>query len=481
MRPAVGILVALFLLGPSAAGDDATILDRTGSGVVPVNDEKLVRIRGVEGEIILQGGEQGSIEFGSTSLGKSGETVPITLATDGAAFTLDPPAGQAIVKSRLRVVVPPGMRVLVEADNAAINAAQMDSDLAVRGSRLRLEASGMSRRVDAEITGGVVRVQGAAQGLALKGSDLEAVLAGISGPAVLRLTGGSARLSSLQAGLQGEFVRTRVGTDTILGPVDLRFQAGTAQLARLRDGGQIVAAGCRLVLSEIAGDLAVTSDSEVQFSDSRATIRIENTAGNVTGMRNEGVVEVTTHRAAVSLTQIGGRLNVSGDGLDVKLQDIGASIAVVTHGSNIFVEGSSSVNIDNNGGDVTVKRSEALIEVKSRNGRVHLLEMRGPVNVDAAGELVEVEFLALSQEQDSRILNDGGAVTVRFIGGDSRIEAVSRFGRVESFLPGVKAGKDDTSAQGVVGGGSSRTLIVKASGDVQLVGPEGAVQTGQTP
>ena len=99
--------------------------------------------------------------------------------------------------------------------------------------------------------------------------------------------------------------------------------------------------------------------------------------------------------------------------------------------------------------------------------------MRGPVNVEADGDLVEVELASVTAEHDSRIVNDGGEVTVRFLGGDSTVDAVSRFGRVDSSLDRrLPSRKDESTAQGVSGGGSNRVVVIKASGDVHLLGTD---------
>jgi hypothetical protein len=234
-------------------------------------------------------------------------------------------------------------------------------------------------------------------------------------------------------------------------------------------------------LTRAAGEVAVTSDSDVRFSECRASLRIENESGGVTGLRSDGIVEITTHKAAVDLTQIMGRLRIAGDELEVNAQSIGAAMSVHTRSSNITVEGSSSVNVENDRGNVVIRRSEALIEVKSEGGEVHLLDMKGPLHVDAAGDVVEVEWSSLGADGDSRISNDAGDVIARFGSADCRVDAISRFGRVESSLPGLRVQKDETAAQGIVGGGGARTIVIRASGYVHLQGAEGVDTQGQAP
>ena len=78
----------------------------------------------------------------------------------------------------------------------------------------------------------------------------------------------------------------------------------------------------------------------------------------------------------------------------------------------------------------------------------------------------------------------GGDVTVRFPpAGDSRVEATSRMARIESSLAKVLVMEGGESAQGVVGDGGRelRTVFIKASGEVKLLGPDAPASSGETP
>jgi DUF4097 and DUF4098 domain-containing protein YvlB len=373
------------------------------------------------------------------------------------------------------------MRIVLEVENATVHAQQLDAEVSLRGRQVKLDAAGLMRRAEFDAEGGAIGIQGASDGVTIAGHNVDVALENVAGRTALRLNGGSAKLTGLQSGLEGEFVRTRVAMNTITGGVNLRIQEGKAQLTALRDGGQISVTGCPLVVDQAGGELSVTSDSDVQFTDCRATLHIDNTSGGVRGLRNDGVVELTTHKASVSLEQINGQLRISGDELDVKLVNIGAAVSVTTQSSNISIDGAAAVTIENDRGNISVKRSEAPISIKSQNGDVELLDMHGPVAVDAAGQHVEVQWTATPPDKDSRITNDGGDVTVKFAGGDCRVSATSKYGRVDSNLPGVRVVKNETTAQGIVGGGGARTVIVTATGDVHLAGPDTDDTSGQAP
>jgi hypothetical protein len=234
--------------------------------------------------------------------------------------------------------------------------------------------------------------------------------------------------------------------------------------------------------------MSIVSDSQVQFNGCTGTLHIENSAGSVVGVKHDGVVEVTTHGAQVALGQIQGQLRIAGDGLDVKLQQIRASVGVLTRSSNVTVElASEAVTVENDGGDVTIKNADGQIDLKARGGRVQIAKARGPVTVQADNEEVDVEWDVLPSAADSKITNEGGSVTVRFPpAGDTRIDATSRNGRIENALAKVVVDPDGGAAQGVANGGGSdlKTVTILASGDVRLLGtdaPAAEDTSGQAP
>jgi hypothetical protein len=486
LRAVVGIVAVLAIVRPCSAADEATLLDETGSGVVPVNGETGLRVRALEGEIILQRGPAGEVEFRSTTPDAEGAEVSVALWTDGEAFRIEPPKGRQSIRARLILSIPPGMRVRLDVEKSAIRASGIESDLAVFGRQLSVDAQGLPRSVLCEIEGGSVNIQSVARAVTVRGRDLDVLLSAISGRAELRLTGGTAKLTGLGSGVLGDFTGTSVGIDTVSDAVSLRFLKGTAEVARLQDGGDIVLAGCQLRLEQVAGALSVTSDSAVRFDNCRASLHIENSAGPVTGVKNDGTLDVTTHNAQVALAQIQGQLRITGDNLAVKLEQIAAIVGVLTRMSGVALDvATAAVTVETDGGDVTISRTDAQVDVKTRGGNVYMTHLRGPITVESDGELVDVAWDVLSSAADSRITNEGGDVTVRFPpAGDSRIDVVSRINRIENGLPNVLVAEDGGSAQGVAvskSGQDLKTLYVKASGEVRLLGSDAADQSGQAP
>ncbi len=478
-----GIALLLAVIRPGSAADDATLLDVTGAGIVAVNAETLLQVRAVEGEISIRPGVAGELQFQSTSIDKEGEEVPVALWTDGGAFRIEPPEGQATVRTRLSLSIPAGTGVRLDLEDAAVNADGLDGNLAVHGRKIRLQASRLLQSAEIEIEGGGVSVKNAAKGVTIVGRDLDVALDNVAGPASLRLNGGTAKLSGLLSGLGGNFTGTGVTIDAISGTVTLRFLKGSARIAGLRDGGEMTLSGCPLRLEKVAGAISIASDSEVKFSDCQASIRVENSAGAVKGISNEGALEVTTYRAEVALAHVGGQLRISGDELDVKLENIRAALGVFTRSSKVSLEGASAaVTVENDLGDVTIKRAAGEVEIKTRYGDVRLQEMQGPVTVQADGAHVEVEWTVVSTGKDSRITNEGGDVTVRFpAAGGCKVDAKSRIGRIDSDLPKVAVHEEGGSAQGIVGNGGPKTVFIEASGDVHLLGAGVPEQSGQAP
>jgi hypothetical protein len=467
--------LALTIMRPCARAEEARLLDEAGAGVVAVNTETRVRVDGIEGQLSLARGAAGELEFRSEAIDKEGVEVPVALRTDGETFRFEPPQGRATIPARLSLSIPPGMRIRLELEGAKIIVLGVDGELAAVGRQLRVEAQNLLKPALFEVEGGEVKVYGATKGVTIRGRDLDVVLERISGRTDLRLKGGTAKLTGLQSGLQGDFTGTSVAIDTIIDSASARFDKGKAQITRLRDGGDFVLTGCPLRLAETGGNVSVTSDGPVQFSDCKASLHIENSAGAIVGVRHDGRLEITTHGAQVALGQIQGQLRVAGDRLDVRLEQIGATVFVVTTASSVSLDvATGAVTVENDGGDVTVKRTDGSLDLKARGGNVHLEKLRGPVTVQADGDQVDVDWEVLPSSADSKIVNDGGSVTVRFpLVGDSRVEATSR-SRIENNLSKVVVEEDGGSAQGVVGGGGSglKTILIQAAGDVTLLGPE---------
>lgn len=485
MLSGAGFMLALAAHPPASAADEATLLDEIGSGIVPVNGEILLRVDGVEGEVILQPGAESEIQFQSTSMeqGKEEDEVPVAIWSDDGAFRIAPPRGQAAVRTRLRVSIPARMRARLDLENATVSVGSLGGELAVHGRKIHVDAVGLLKPADFEIELGAVRVQGAAKGVKILGRDLEVVLDGISGWTDLRLSGGTAKLTGLLSGLKGHFTATRVAIDTISGTVNLRFIDGSAEIARLRDGGEVALSGCPLRMEELSGTISVESDSDVRFDDCKASVRVENSGGAVKGLRNEGMIDVTTQGAPVTFAHTVGRLRVAGDGLDVQLENIGAELSVTTRSSRVLLDrASATVTIASIDGDVTIKRASGQVVVKTQRGDVSLSDMEGPLSVEAEGPHVEVAWTAIGGESDSHIRNEGGDVTVRLpAASDCRIEATSTYGRVESNLPTVRILQEGGSAQGVVGRGGQRTVFIQASEDVHILGADVLNPSGQAP
>lgn len=110
------------------------------------------------------------------------------------------------------------------------------------------------------------------------------------------------------------------------------------------------------------------------------------------------------------------------------------------------------------------------MSVVSRNGTVRLTQLGGPINVEANGERVEVVWKTLNQTADSFIHNEGGDVFVGFPGqGGCKVEAFSRFGRIETDLPDLEVSSDGNRASGILNARSRPTVRVESEGSIELV------------
>jgi len=224
-------------------------------------------------------------------------------------------------------------------------------------------------------------------------------------------------------------------------------------------------------LRECKGELTIETDDEVQFNETEASLHVNNWGGSVRGSGNTGLVEIKTEGAQVLVEKIQGPLRVQGDRLELSASEVAGEVLVYVTSSTVEVDGAAAGTVvENEFGDVTVRRSKQEVRVTSRNGDVRVLEHNGTVEVDAEGPAVEVSWSSVGRDKDSRIENASGDVTLRFPpNGSCRIEARSNFGRIETDLPDVRISDDGNAAAGMLGRGTRPTVHVLSEGDLYLM------------
>ncbi len=182
------------------------------------------------------------------------------------------------------------------------------------------------------------------------------------------------------------------------------------------------------------GDLTVTSDSTVEFTNMNASMRFEMDGGSLHGKGNQGLVRVRGRRTDVKLEGIAGELDLDTTSGGVVVQKISGPVTAVVFG-----------------------------------GDAQLLELQGAVDLDIGGGNAEVAWAAIAGDRDSRLRSNNGDLTVRFPANAScRVTARSSSGRITSDIPTIKVPEGATEVQGAIGPGQGPQIEIEAEGNIRL-------------
>jgi hypothetical protein len=171
----------------------------------------------------------------------------------------------------------------------------------------------------------------------------------------------------------------------------------------------------------------------------------------------------------VSVESIEQGMRILGDGLKAKIVDVGGELYIETTVSDVVIDRAGTVDLRLDRGSATIQRAMGAVQAIVVGGDVHIIDGSGPVNLDLDGGDAEVSWASMSGGKDSKLNNKSGNITVRIpASAVCRIEAKSRYGRVDTDLPTVKVTDDFTEAQGPVNGGYRPAVYVGANGDIHL-------------
>jgi hypothetical protein len=235
-------------------------------------------------------------------------------------------------------------------------------------------------------------------------------------------------------------------------------------------GAELRLSECPVALADVEGGIRIDTDSTVQFRDLKSELWVGGYGAGVRGSGNLGAVTVATTSADIFLESIGGAVDVEGSDLRVHLKDLKADARVKASMSTVRAENcAAALDIENDYGDVTVQKAEGALKVSSSQGNVIATGLSGSADIQAEGLMVEVAWTALPAEEDSSIVNDQGDIRLRLPGqGGGRLEAASRYGRIDSLMPDVQASDDGKFAAGLLARKHKPVISVKAGGDIVI-------------
>jgi len=394
-----GLAILAFFFSGVAAQAPAVKPDPVkATGLFPIASQTSLVIRGVPGQIVVTTKPARELHFTSRAKDKSGSERPIAVAFGETTVTMSSPPGDTLPDGILRVEAPASFSVRVEAQGGTVVVDGFAGAVGIVGKGTVVRAQALTGPLDAGLEGGSLSLTNLGGGLNLNSRDATFRVQGLAGACRLEARGGSGELTGLAAG------------------GDLRLSESALRLT----GGK--------------GDLTVTSDAAVEFSNMTASMRFEMDGGSLHGKGNQGSVRVRARRTEVKLEGITGELD-----------------------------------LDTTGSGVVVSRNTGPVTAVVFGGDAQLLELQGAVRLDIGGGNADVAWAAIAGDKDSLLKSNNGDITVRFPANAScRVTAKSSSGRITSDIPTIKVPADATEAQGALGQGQRPQIEIEAEGNIHL-------------
>jgi hypothetical protein len=402
---------------PVAAADGVQAL-----GIFTLTTETSLVIRGVPGLISVITKPEQELHFLSRAKDKSGGDRPIAVAFDGTTVTLSPPQDGALPEGTLRVEAPPSLAVRIEAVDGTVTVDGFAGAVAIVGKRTAVRAQALTGTLDADVEAGSL------------------TLTNLTGGVKARIRAACAlSANSLRGALDLNSQDATFKVQGLGGPCRLEAHGGSGDLAGLSAGGTLNLSETALRLTGGKGDVTVTSNASVTFSNMAGAMRLELDGGTLRGQAHQGTVAVRSRRTEINLESISGELD-----------------------------------LDASRGNVTVQRASGPVEAVIFAGDAKLTELQGPLQLDMDGGTATVSWLAISGDRDSLLQNKGGDITVRFPGNAvCRVSATTRSGKITSDIPSIKAQPDTTETSGAIGQGQKPLIAIEADGSIHLTGGGG--------
>lgn len=450
------------------------------SGMIPVRDERQLVVQGIVGSVSIKLGKPGEIRYLSTKPGESGRNkgkegeLPLAVHAVAGTFTLRPVPGEAPgTPHDLQISVPPEIYARVEMSGGGkLYAVSLRGGLEVTGKTLVVDARALEGNAEIDVEGGTIVVSGTKGSVRVRGRGLNVTVQSAEGLIGGDLVSGFLKVVRADQGIDVDLEDTPLELDGAKGPVRVRASGGTVQVRNAEAGGEYDLTSAPIALEKCKGDITVTSDANVSYKDLEADLHFDVYSGSVKGSGNKGLIEARTRNASVTIEANEGPVRVQGDGLEVRLSNIGGETLVYATTSNVAVDNvGGKLTVESDRGDVVISRATSDVYVNAEGGgTVTLVDLTGPATVEADVDAVEASWASIPQK-DSRIANEDGDVTVRFpaTGGGCRVEATSKGGRIETDLPRVRVSDDGSSAEGIVGNAQRPTITVEAGRDVHLL------------
>jgi hypothetical protein len=399
---------------PAAAADGVQAL-----GIFALTTETSLVIRGVPGQISVVTKPAHELRFLSRAKDKSGGERPLAVAFDGTTATLTAPPGATLPDGTLRVEAPSTFAVRVEAEDGTVLVDGFAGAVGIKGKRTVVRAQALTGPLEADVEAGSLTLTN------LAGSVTARIRAACA------LTGTNLRGAFDLKSQDATFKVQGIG-----GPCTLEARGGSGELAGIAAGGTLNLSEATLRLTGGKGDVTITSDASVTFSNMVGAMRLELDGGILRGQGNQGPVAVRSRRTEINLEGVSGELN-----LDVTR------------------------------GNVAVQRSSGPVDAVIFAGDAKLNELQGPLRLEMDGGTAAVSWTTIAGDKDSLLKNNGGDISVRFPGNAvCKVSATTKSGKVTSDIASLKAAPDATEVSGSLAQGQKPLITIEADGNIHLTG-----------
>ena len=466
MRPRHALLLTTIALamGLPVAAQEPILLTEDAGGILELQGERRIEIVGLRGSLGLRQGNEGEIRFAARDPSDRSKKLPVALWLDGKVLRLTAVAGAEDVPVRLEVAVSPELDTRIEAVDSEVSLASLHGTIRVTGERLALTGRALDASLELDIDEGSVKIVRVSQDVTLEGRGLEAQLEGVKGPISLALEGGTLRLNHIDGEIDGELEETDFTASNVKQRVRLGASGGSVGLNVAEGGAQLRMFGAPVTLAQTKGLIELETDAEVRFDGHEGQLTIRSRGASVYGKRaSGGSLEIRTDHAEVKIEDFESETAIHGDNLRVRAAQCRGALSVFAVYSTIVIEeAEKAVEVENEFGDIEVTGASNLVRISSKDGDVRLDQLKGSVQVMAAGAEVSVTWASLQGSERSAVENTAGDVRVQ-LPGDARcrIDAQAPHGRVETDLEGVTVSDDGHSASGLLLGGRGRATYVK--------------------
>ncbi len=418
---ALGGLAIVALLAPGVAAQAPAVKTEPAkaTGLFPIAAQTSLVIRGIPGQIVVTTKATRELRFTSKAKDKSGGERPIAVSFGDTTVTMTSPPGGALPDGVLRVEAPASFSVRVEAQGGTVVVDGFAGAVGIVGKGTVVRAQALTGPLDAGVEGGSLSV-----------TNL--------GGAVVARVGAASTFSAtdVRGGLDLNSRDATFKVQGLSGAFRLDARGGSGEVTGLASGGELRLSETPLRLTGGKGELTVTSNAAVDFTNMTASMRFEMDGGTLHGKGNQGAVRVRARRTGVKLEGITGEVDLDTTSAGVVVQKITGPVNAIVYG-----------------------------------GDAQLLDLQGPVNLDIGGGNAEVSWTAITGDRDSLLKSTNGDLTVRLPANAAcRVTARSSSGHVTSDLPALKAPPDATELDGALGQAQRPRIEIEADGNIHLSG-----------